>query len=290
MATKRGGLGRNLSALLSQSPATFIAELPTSQLLQLSLDCLQPGQYQPRTAMDDAALQELANSIKQQGILQPIIIRALDTGRYEIIAGERRWRAARLAGLSQVPVLLKQVDDETAVAIALVENLQREELHAVDEARAMCRLIEEFNLTHQQIAELLSRSRAAVTNCLRLLSLSPEVLQLLETGDLNMGQARALLSLDFAEQVQAAHLVIAKNLSVRETEQLVNRLKKGPIVLENKAPLLDSSFDDTLGSLTALLQTKVKLKPGKSGKGSLIIAYQSERDLKKIIKQIIDKS
>lgn len=292
MSLKRSGLGKNLSALLSTSPSPFLINnmAPVmDEILRLDVQSLQPGQYQPRTAMDDASLQELASSIKQQGLLQPLLVRSLKSGGYEIIAGERRWRACQLAGLTQVPVLLRQVDDETAMAMALVENLQREDLNPMDQARAMARLSSEFDLTHQQIAELLCKSRAAVSNFLRLLSLSSEVMTLLENGDLDMGHARALLMLDKEQQMQVATLVIAKNLSVRETEKLVNRVKEGHAPVsqhEDKEPL-HRCFNDYLQHLGQHLNTHVKLKQGRAGKGTLVIHYSSANDLEAVIKQIL---
>ncbi|TAL63031.1 MAG: ParB/RepB/Spo0J family partition protein, partial [Legionella sp.] len=204
MATKRSGLGRNLSALLSQSSTMVLDERPVTNPLKLAVGCLQPGKYQPRGEMEEAPLMELADSIKKQGLLQPLLVRELDDGRYEIIAGERRWRASQMAGLTEVPVIVKQVDDETAMAMALVENLQREDLNAMDQARAMYRLTNEFSLTHQQVAELLCKSRTAVSNFLRLMSLSTVVKKMLEHGDLDMGHARALLTLDELQQNQVA--------------------------------------------------------------------------------------
>lgn len=175
MTVKRSSLGRNLSALLSQSTNVLLSEKPQAERLMLAVDCLQPGKYQPRGEMEETPLQELAQSIKKQGLLQPLLVRELSDGRYEIIAGERRWRASQMAGLTEIPVILKQVDDETAMAMALVENLQREDLNAMDQARAMQRLINEFSLTHQQVAELLCKSRTAVSNYIRLLALSNPV-------------------------------------------------------------------------------------------------------------------
>ncbi len=231
MTVKRSGLGRNLSALLSQTGANTLVNNapPAAPAQKLAVHCLQPGKYQPRGEMTEMGLTELAESIKKQGILQPLLVRELSNGQYEIIAGERRWRASQLAGLAEVPVIIKQVDDETAMAMALVENLQREDLNAMDQARAMHRLTTEFALTHQQIADLLCKSRAAVSNYLRLMSLTTAVKKLLEHGDLDMGHARALLILDEEQQNQAAQIIIAKNLSVRETEKLVERIKNGRI-------------------------------------------------------------
>ena len=288
MTVKRGSLGRNLSALLSQSGSTLLQqEKPQTEHLKLAVDCLQPGKYQPRGEMEETPLNELAESIKKQGLLQPLLVRELTNGSYEIIAGERRWRASQIAGITEVPVILKQVDDETAMAMALVENLQREDLNAMDQARAMHRLTTEFALTHQQVADLLCKSRTAVSNFLRLLSLAPSVKKLLEHGDLDMGHARALLMLDEEQQSQVALLIISKNLSVRETEKLVERVKTGKAEQhpqETPPPL----HQEKISSLAQQLQTQVKLKPGKSGKGSLIIHYDNAHSLQKIIEQLMD--
>ncbi|WP_298627372.1 ParB/RepB/Spo0J family partition protein [uncultured Legionella sp.] len=291
MTVKRSSLGRNLSALLSQSSSTLLNEKPhekpQSDSLKLALNCLQPGKYQPRGEMEQAPLQELAESIKKQGLLQPLLVRKLNSGQYEIIAGERRWRASQIAGLTEVPVILRQVDDETAMAMALVENLQREDLNAMDQARAMQRLTSEFALTHQQVADLLCKSRTAVSNFLRLLSLSVSVKKLLEHGDIDMGHARALLMLDEEQQIQVAQLIVAKNLSVRETEKLVERVKAGKteaVPVEEPAPL----YKEKLSSLAQHLQTQVKLKPGKSGKGSLVIHYENPNTLQKIFEQLMN--
>lgn len=286
MTVKRSGLGRNLSALLSQSGGLLLAEKPQNATLQLAVDCLQPGKYQPRGEMEEAPLNELAESIKKQGLLQPLLVRELTDGRYEIIAGERRWRASQIAGLTEVPVLIKQVDDETAMAMALVENLQREDLNAMDQARAMHRLTTEFALTHQQVADLLCKSRAAVSNYLRLMSLSTPVKKLLEHGDLDMGHARALLILDDEQQNQVAQLIVAKNLSVRETEKLVERVKTGATTeIPHTAP--NPLFQEQIDNIAQQLRTKIKLKPGKEGKGSLVIHYDNAVNLQKIIERIL---
>lgn len=291
MAVKRGGLGRNLSALLGSSSIinnTTVAQMPVTEPQKLLLTHLQPGKYQPRKAMDENSLQELASSIRQQGLLQPLVVRALSEERYEIIAGERRWRACQLAGLKEVPVLIRQVDDETAMAIALVENLQREDLNPVDQARAMARLHEEFNLTHQQIADILSKSRTAVSNFLRLLSLSPDVMRLLENGDLDMGHAKALLVLDPEQQIQVGRLVVAQNLSVRETEKLANRVKDGQLPVSKKEQKeIPSTMQVQMELLADRLKARVNLKQGKHGKGSLIIHYDSLPDLQELIEQMM---
>jgi ParB family chromosome partitioning protein len=288
MTVKRNGLGRNLSALLGQSGNALLNEKQlVAAPLKLAINCLQPGKYQPRGEIEDSSLNELAESIKKQGLLQPLIVRELNDGCYEIIAGERRWRASQLAGLTEVPVNLKQVDDETAMAIALVENLQREDLNAMDQARAMHRLATEFALTHQQIAELLSKSRTAVSNFLRLLSLSEPVKKMLEHGDLDMGHARALLVLDEAQQIQAAQIIVAKNLSVRETEKLVERIKSGSNRDTAQPATINKAHEEQLNHLAEKWNAKIKLKPNKAGKGSLIINYSSESALKKILDQLL---
>lgn len=289
MSGKRGGLGRNLSALLGSSQPVIPVSAPEIKIRKLALDLLQPGKYQPRTVIEDASIQELSDSIKQQGLLQPILVRKLDVEneRYEIIAGERRWRACQLAGLKEVPVLLNQVDDETAMAMALVENLQREDLNPIDQARAMARLTQEFSLTHQEIADLLSKSRAAVSNFLRLLSLSADVMRLVEYGDLDMGHARALLALEESQQTQVAQLVVAKNLSVRETENLVARVKNDKLSPNRIEELpYPPAMQAQVQELAQRLQAKIKLKPGRSGKGSLVIHYDSLQTLEAVISQI----
>lgn len=290
MAVKRGGLGRNLTALLGSSPVIGnLTAVPVSvEPQKLPLNHLQPGKYQPRKAMDENSLQELASSIRQQGLLQPLVVRSLSAERYEIIAGERRWRACQMAGLVDVPVVIRQVDDETAMAIALVENLQREDLNAVDQARAMARLHEEFKLTHQQIADILSKSRTAVSNFLRLLTLAPDVMRLLENGDLDMGHAKALLVLEPEQQVQVGRIVVAQNLSVRETEKLANRVKEGH--LPAKKPEMNeipSVMQVQMELLANRLKARVNLKQGKDGKGSLVIHYDSLPNLQQLIEQMM---
>ena len=286
MSVKRGGLGRNLSALLSHADPQSVVEDAAAIRLTLPINNLQPGKYQPRADMDENALAELADSIKKQGLLQPLLVRKTSIGRYEIIAGERRWRACQMAEMTEIPVVVRQVDDETAMAMALIENLQREDLNAMDQARAMQRLTNEFSLTHQQVAELLCKSRTAVSNFLRLLNLNSDVRRMVEYGDLDMGHARSLLMLDEDQQTQVAQLVVAKNLSVRETEALVARVKAGVLVQETKADITPL-FKEQLNTLAQQLQTKVKLKHGKAGKGSLIIHYNDTHNLEKMISQLL---
>jgi len=290
MVVKRGGLGRNLSALLSHTDiAVPVAEKNDGQQqFKLAIDSLQPGKYQPRGDIDEAGLVELAESIKKQGLLQPLVVREVSPGRHEIIAGERRWRACRLANMTEVPVIVRQVDDETAMAIALVENLQREDLNAMDQARAMHRLTTEFALTHQQIAELLCKSRAAVSNYLRLLNLCGDVRRMLENGDLDMGHARCLLMLEEHQQYQVAQLVVAKNLSVRETEALVARVKIGAAPIQKTKEQMPPIFEKALNAFAQQFQTKVQIKPGKAGKGMLVIHYEDEYTLKQMMERLVN--
>ena len=289
MTVKRGGLGRNLSALLSHADGSALMDKQPSDQLTLAINSLQPGKYQPRGDMDELALAELAESIKKQGLLQPLVVREISPGRYEIIAGERRWRACQLAAMSDVPVVLRQVDDETAMAMGLVENLQREDLNAMDQARAMHRLTTEFALTHQQVADLVCKSRAAVSNFLRLLNLTGDVRRMLENGDLDMGHARCLLILDEVQQNHVAQLVVAKNLSVRETEALVTRVKAGALVPNAPQIKVDIApkFQEKLQTLAHQLQTKVKLKQGKAGKGTLVIHYDDMHTLEQMISVLV---
>ncbi|GGI86717.1 ParB/RepB/Spo0J family partition protein [Legionella impletisoli] len=285
------GLGRNLSVLLGQSSQAVAEELNEQTLTKMPLTQLQPGKYQPRRGIEESGLMELAESIKKQGLLQPIVVREVGSDHYEIIAGERRWRACKLAGLTEVSTIIRQVDDETATAMALVENLQREDLNAMDQARAMQRLIDEFDLTHQQVAELLSKSRAAVSNFLRLMQLCDEVKTLLEHGDLDMGHARCLLMLTAEQQRQVALLVVAKSLSVRETEALVARVKSGGLVNDKANPRKSVSpqFEAKLHDLARQWKTKIQLKPGKAGKGSLVIHYEDEDRLSELLNTLQER-
>jgi ParB family chromosome partitioning protein len=273
---KRKGLGRGLEALLGatavDAPAGQETKLPTV----LPLDQLVPGKYQPRTRMDEEALNELAESIRTQGLMQPILVRPLKLGGYEIIAGERRSKAARIAGLTDVPVLVRDVADENAAVMALIENIQREDLNALEEAHGVQRLIDEFNMTHEQAAKAIGRSRSATSNLLRLLQLAKPVQTLLLAGDLEMGHARALLATDGATQVTLAHQVVAKRLSVRETETLVARLGR-EFTLAPSAKSNTKSRDLTRleEELSDAVASKVVIKPrGKSG-GQVIIDFAS---------------
>ncbi|MBZ0096971.1 MAG: ParB/RepB/Spo0J family partition protein [Sulfuricella sp.] len=273
---KMKGLGRGLDALLAGDSE----ENNQDTLQKLKLDQLQPGKYQPRTHMDQESLAELAESIKSQGIMQPILARALIAGNYEIIAGERRWRAARLAGLTEVPVLVRVVADEAALAMSLIENIQRENLNPLEEATGIQRLINEFDMTHQLAAEAVGRSRSAVSNLLRLLNLAPPVQELLMHNQLDMGHARALLSLPNAGQITAANEIVGKGLSVREAERLVQRQQRPEA---KSRPKPDRDILRLQEDLAEKLGAVVTLKAQKKGRGKLIINYDSLEQLDSII-------
>jgi ParB family chromosome partitioning protein len=284
MTTKKPQrLGRGLDALLS----AYETPVEKDELRQIPIDQLQRGKYQPRTHMNPEALQELADSIKAQGVVQPIVARPLAAGNYEIVAGERRWRAAQLAGLESIPAVVRKIPDEAAIAIALIENIQRENLNPVEEANAFTRLIDEFHMTHQQVAEAVGRSRAAVTNMLRLLTLNTDVRELLETGKMDMGHARALLALEGKHQSQAAHQVVDKGLSVRETENLVRRLLAGPAAGHKSAgQRMDPDTRALAQRLSEKLGAKVRFQHSAKGKGRLLIEYNTLEELDGILAHI----
>jgi len=278
------GLGRGLDALLGgEEPA--VARAAGDQQAELKVDLLQPGKYQPRTRMDEAALKELADSIRMQGVMQPILVRPVSGGRYEIIAGERRWRAARMAGLSDVPALIREVPDNAALAMALIENIQREDLNPLEEANGIQRLVTEFNITHDKAAEMVGRSRSAVSNLLRLLALSEPVRDLLHQGKLDMGHARALLALTGMQQIDTARVIAARGMSVRETEKLVGRLLRGTPA---KKPRKTSDRDvlRLQEELAQKLGTKVEIKAGSKGRGSVVIQYSNLDQLDAILARL----
>lgn len=258
---------------------------PTERLERLPLGQLSRGKYQPRRDIQPEALEELADSIRAQGVMQPIVVRPVGKDRYEIIAGERRWRAAQLAELDVIPAVVREVTDEVALALALIENIQRENLNPVEEAMALKRLLEEFELTQQQVADAVGKSRAQVTNLLRLLALDPEVQTLLERGDLDMGHARALLALPAAKQRKAAHEVVNQDLTVRATEALVKRLAEGA---PGKAKPTPSSPDVARleTRLGEVLGAPVKIQHGRGGKGRVTIRYASLEELDGILEHI----
>jgi ParB family chromosome partitioning protein len=275
---KLKGLGRGLDALLSEGETREGERLHT-----LPVESLVPGKYQPRTRMDETALNELAESIRAQGLMQPILARAVAGGHYEIIAGERRWRASQLAGLTEVPVLVRDVPDEAALKMALVENIQRENLNPLEEAQGIQRLIHEFEMTHQSAAEAVGRSRVTVTNLLRLLNLAKPVQAMLMAGEIDMGHARALLPLSAARQSEAAHEVSRRDLSVRDTERLVNRLL-------NPKPVSAARKDrDVLRleeSLSEHLGTRVSISANRKGSGRVTIEFADLDQLDGILERL----
>ena len=285
MATKKlGGLGRGLGAIYYDD-VTTISERGDQPYEIVSLDLLQPGASQPRTQMSEEGLSELADSIRQQGIISPIVVRKTLSGRYEIIAGERRFRAAKLVGLSEVPVIVRTVDDRQALAMALIENIQRENLNPLEEALGIQRLIEECSYTHEQAAEAIGRSRTTTSNLLRLLNLTHEVKAMLLEGTLEMGHARALLPLDAAEQILVAKEIATRNLSVRQAEDLVNKYKeKKParpkVVIKTRDDLrLEETLAESLGAV-------VKLTANQKGKGKIVIEFSNLNQLQGIVDKI----
>lgn len=283
MARKKA-LGRNLNALLGKTRAAAEKADPDGEALalkELPLDAIQPGRYQPRSAMDPEKLAELSESIKAQGLVQPIVVRPLaKPGTYELIAGERRWRATRMAGKTTIPAIVREVADEATLALALIENIQRENLNPLEEAVALKRLIDEFELTHEQAAQSVGRSRAAVSNLLRLLELAPEVREMVDQRQLDMGHARALLGLDRADQIRAAHQVVNLDLSVRQTEALVRKIREGKGRDEKKPAAPRSPDIERLEQeLTETLCARVSLRHQSSGKGQVMIRYTSLDEL-----------
>ncbi|MCX7034043.1 MAG: ParB/RepB/Spo0J family partition protein [Arenimonas sp.] len=299
MSTKKRGLGRGLEALLGtgNKGAAPVAESQESAegLRFLPIQAMQPGKYQPRTGMDPAKLTELAESIKAQGLIQPIVVREIGTGkdgqpRYEIIAGERLWRAATQAGLTDVPVVLREVDDRAVIAMALIENIQREDLNPLEEAQALSRLIDEFSLTHQQAAEAVGRSRAAVSNLLRLLELPDGIRKLLEEKALEMGHARALLTLAPAAALQLAREAVAEGWSVREVERRAQMLGKGQIPGKAAAKPNGKKVDADIAALerelSEKLSAKVAVQHGRGGRGKLVISYHGLDTLDGILERL----
>ena len=286
-AKKRGlGLGRGLDALLgsadSDSPSSSQAE---GELRTLAVAAISAGRYQPRRHFDEALLLELAESIKSQGVIEPIIVRPAGSGRYELIAGERRWRASQLAGIDEIPALVRDIEDRAAIAVALIENIQREDLSALEEAQALARLIAEFKLTHQQAGDAVGRSRAAISNLLRLLDLPAAVCSLLDEGKLEMGHARALLSLPEARAVALAQKAADNEWSVRELEEAVRRATELP---KGKAakPKRDADIEALENELAGKLGTRVALNHGRGGRGKVIIHYHSLDELDGILGKI----
>lgn len=285
---KKRGLGKSLDALLAfaNTDGDNIVELesaPPDKIMQLEVSQLQRGKYQPRREMDADALDELAASIRQQGIIQPLIVRPVGN-KFEIIAGERRWRAAQIAGLKQVPVIVRHMPDEAAIAIALIENIQRENLNPIEESIALQRLIEEFGMTHQQVADAIGKSRATVSNLLRLLALPEDVKILLAEGKIEMGHARTLITLPETVQLQIAQTIVEKQLSVRDTEQLVRQIQV-PQQKEKKAPHIAADLLDIQENLSRYLKLRVAIQCNAKGKGKLVIHYRSLAELDSVLSQ-----
>jgi ParB family chromosome partitioning protein len=280
MSSNKRGLGRGLDALLGD----VSVKEEKHHLQTLPIEYMQRGKYQPRKDINPEKLQELADSIKAQGVIQPIVVRQIAQEKYEIVAGERRWRAAQLAGLAQVPIVIKEIDDRAAMAIALIENIQREDLNPLEEAEALRRLLDEFEMTHQLIADAIGKSRATVTNLLRLMELHPEVKKLLLNNQLEMGHARALLSLEGLKQVAIANKVVKEGLTVRATERLVKQSHAEPIA--QKAKIIDNDTLRLQNDLTAKLGAKVIINHKENGTGKLVIAYSSLEELDGIIGQL----
>ncbi len=285
---KKKRLGRGLGSLIGNiEQVTSVAdEDRTDGLVELDIDRIQRGKFQPRTVFDQQALQELSDSIRSQGIVQPVVVRP-EGNHFELVAGERRWRAAQLAGLQKIPALVRELDARSAAAIGLIENIQREDLNPLEEANAFLRLIEEFDLTHQQVADSVGRSRATISNLLRLLDLADPVKQQVNDGLLNMGHARALLALIRHDQIEVAKLVVNRGLSVRETEMLVKKTlatqagskKAPPAAVDPDIRRLENSLSEKLGAA-------VKIKPGKKGSGQLVINFHSSAELEGILEHL----
>ena len=276
---KQKGLGRGLDALLGRD------EPPKDSLMTLAVNRIRPGKYQPRTKMDQEALAELAASIKSHGLMQPVLVRPVERDRYELIAGERRWRAAQMAGLEHVPALVREVPDEAALAMALIENIQRENLNAMEEAAGLQRLVHEFKMTHQQAADSVGRSRSAASNLLRLLNLAKPVQAMVMEGVLEMGHARALLALDGARQVEAANRTAARGLSVRETEALVQQLLKGGASSGRKKKV-DRDIARLEEETAGKIGTTVEIRTGKKGTGKLVVHFSSYEHLDELIAKL----
>jgi ParB family chromosome partitioning protein len=277
--SKPKGLGRGLDALLGGEEGARKDAMAT-----LPVGAIRPGRYQPRTKMDQTALGELAASIRAQGLMQPLLVRPVDGGRYELIAGERRWRAAQMAGLEEVPVLVREVPDEAALAMSLIENIQRENLNPIEEASGIQRLVDEFRMTHEQAADAVGRSRSATTNLLRLLKLAKPVQQLLMQGALEMGHARALLALDGARQIEAANRVAARGMSARETEALVTRLLRGQALRRKRHA--DRDIERLEEEISARLGTTVEIRAGRKGSGKIVIQYSGLDHLDQLLKKL----
>ncbi len=293
MATKRQSLGKGLDALLGlpeeinadQGLAEGDHGVAAGNLKQIPVEFLQRGQYQPRREFNSDSLQELADSIASQGLIQPIMVRGIGQDKYEIIAGERRWRAAQLAGLDEIPAMVRDISDQATIAMALIENIQREDLNAIEESQALIRLQDEFNLTQQQVAEAVGKSRSAVTNLMRLAALQQLVQQQLERGDIELGHAKCLLALEGDVQIQAARAVASDGLTVRQTEVLVKKLQS-PNVTQNTKTAANQDIVNLQTELSEKLGAAVKIQHGSKGSGKLTISYNSVDELDGILSHL----
>lgn len=289
MASKKRGLGRGLDALLGGATPQALQEeavqAPRQELQDLPLELIQRGRYQPRRDMDPTALEELAQSIRAQGLMQPIVVRPIGTGRYEIIAGERRWRASQQAGLDRIPALVREIPDEAAIAMALIENIQREDLNPIEEAVALQRLQQEFQLTQQQVADAVGKSRVSISNLLRLIGLPEEVKTMLAHGDLEMGHARALLGLPAERQGEGARHVVAQGLTVRQTEALVRQWLNSD-TSQKRQTREDPDIVRLEQRLAERLGAPVQIRHGSRGKGQLVIRYNSLDELQGVLAHI----
>ena len=287
--SKKRGLGRGLDALLSDAGLAAAGDerVPDASdgLKNVPIDLIERGRFQPRTHFDAEALKSLSDSIRAQGVVQPIVVRPLSKGRYELVAGERRWRAAQAAGLGEIPAVVRELADEAALAIALIENIQREELNPLEEARALRRLVDEFDMTHQAAADAVGRSRASISNALRLLDLAPTVAEMLESGALEMGHARALLTLEPQVQKSAAERIVARRLTVRQAEALVRSLLSPPQV-PARANTTDPDIERLEERLSAHLGTQVKVAHRANGQGQVTISYHSLDELDGVLSRI----
>jgi ParB family chromosome partitioning protein len=281
---KKPVLGRNLSSMLSQTTLAHVKEDTRDELRDLPLELIRPGRYQPRSVFDEEKLAELADSIRSQGVVQPVVVRPVGEDEFELIAGERRWRAAQIAGIDVIPAVLRDVPDEASVAMALIENIQREDLNPLEEATALRRLIDDFQMTHQEAADSVGRSRAAVSNLLRLLELMQEVKYMIDMRLIEMGHARALLSLDDDLQLQAAREVVNKRLSVRETENLVRRLQQSKKKIGHRR--VDPDILRLQNRLGEILGARVRIQHQASGKGKLIINYTNADEFEGILERL----
>lgn len=287
MAVKKRGLGRGLDALLGSVDPEEAQGGTEGGLRELPVDAIHPGKYQPRTAIDPEALEALAQSIRTQGVVQPIVVRPAGDERFELIAGERRWRASRLAGLSVIPALVRDVPDRVAMAVALIENIQRENLNPLEEAAALRRLIDECEMTHQQCAEAVGRSRASVSNLLRLMELSPDVQELVNRGELDMGHARALLALDGERQSEVARQVVERGLNVRQTEALVRSAERSSEqARQSRSHEPSPAMQARESALAERLGANVSIRHNNRGNGTVVIRYNNLRDLDKLLARI----